>query len=232
MYIPKYFQLGNEAEKITFMRRYPFARRLQNGRALWSNWGRAQPGLNVTSPHISRDFGMNEYLQQQTADFPFPPQLENDRAILLPLQEADFDALYTIASDWKVWEQHPQSDRWKEGIFRVFFDGAMRSKGAFKIVDKDTGMVAGSTRFYHGGADQQDILIGYTFYATRYWGTGLNPAVKKLMLDYAFQFVRIVHLHVGATNYRSQKAVEKLGARKIAETPDFVYEIRQEDHQC
>jgi len=73
-------------------------------------------------------------------------------------------------------------------------------------------------------------------YAVRYWGTGVNTAVKKLMLAYAFQYVDTVYFQVGSTNFRSQKAVEKLGARKVAETSveyhgdglksNFTYEIR------
>ncbi|SKB33502.1 Protein N-acetyltransferase, RimJ/RimL family [Parapedobacter luteus] len=171
--------------------------------------------------------------------FPIPPLLQNDRAILLPLLETDFEVLYALASDPVVWAQHPQPDRWKASVFRIFFNGAINSKGAFKVIDRKTGAVAGSTRFYDYDAQNRSIFIGYTFYAARYWGTGLNAVVKKLMLDYAFRYVDTVLLHVGAANIRSQKAVKKLGARKIAEVsadyhgdgpkPNFTYEIRRED---
>ncbi|GGC18721.1 putative acetyltransferase [Parapedobacter defluvii] len=149
--------------------------------------------------------------------FTIPIQLENDRTLLLPLQESDFGTLYAVASDPKIWEQHPQPDRWKEDVFRLFFEGALQSQGAFKVIDKDTGAVAGSTRFYDYDAPNRSLFIGYTFYAVRYWGNGLNASVKELMLDYAFQSVDTVYLHVGASNFRSQKAVEKLGAQKVAE---------------
>ncbi|WP_258930499.1 hypothetical protein [Flavobacterium oreochromis] len=49
------------------------------------------------------------------------PQLENDTILLLPLEEEDFDALYFIASDPLIWEQHPQSNRYKIEIFKLFF---------------------------------------------------------------------------------------------------------------
>lgn len=168
-------------------------------------------------------------------------RLENDRTLLLPLNESDFDALYAVASDPKIWEQHPQPDRWKESVFRSFFEGAIKSKGAFKIVDKKTGAIAGSTRFYDYDAQSRSIFIGYTFYAVGHWGTGLNATAKKLMLDYAFPYVDTVLFHVGTTNIRSQKAVEKLGAHKVAQVPadyqgggpmhNFLYEIPKEDWQ-
>ncbi|HAF36753.1 MAG TPA: N-acetyltransferase, partial [Sphingobacterium sp.] len=46
---------------------------------------------------------------------------------------------------------------------------------------------------------------------------GINPLVKEMMFDFAFNFVDRIYLHVGAENYRSQKAVERLGAIKVAE---------------
>jgi RimJ/RimL family protein N-acetyltransferase len=163
------------------------------------------------------------------------PTLENHQALLLPLQEDDFDALYAAASDPKVWEQHPNKDRWKPAVFRTFFEGAMQSQGAFKIIDKTTGEVAGSTRFYGHDQQQDNIHIGYTFYATRYWGKGLNHQVKALMLNYIFQFVSQVLFHIGAENVRSQIAISRLGAEKIAEEEiayfgespklNFVYKI-------
>lgn len=77
------------------------------------------------------------------------PLLENEKVILYPLQEKDFEALYAVASDPEIWKQHPNKDRWKKEVFETFFDGAMQSKGAFKIVDKATGNIIGSTRFYN-----------------------------------------------------------------------------------
>lgn len=149
--------------------------------------------------------------------FSIQPTLENENVRLVPLQESDFEALYEVASDPKVWEQHPNKDRWKREVFKTFFDGAMQSKGAFKIVDKTNDKVIGSTRFYDYEPQEDRILIGYTFYGTAYWGKGINQSVKKIMLDYIFQFVSKVHLHVGATNVRSQIAVGRIGAEKVAE---------------
>lgn len=170
-------------------------------------------------------------------NFSIQPTLENENIRLLPLQQEDFESLYQTASDEKIWEQHPNKDRWKREVFQSFFEGALASQGAFKIIDKETGSIAGSTRFYNYDAAENSILIGYTFYATQFWGKGINTSVKKLMMDYIFQHVDKVHFHVGSENIRSQIAVGRLGATKIGEEQiayygeqpklNFVYEINK-----
>jgi len=59
------------------------------------------------------------------------------------------------------------------------------------------------------------LFIGYTLLKRSYWGSEMNPIVKHLMLEYAFQYVSRVKFHIGAQNIRSQKAIERLGANKI-----------------
>jgi N-acetyltransferase len=174
-----------------------------------------------------------------TAPFLLQPVLENDQILLLPLQNDDFEAVYQAASDPLIWEQHPNKDRWKRAVFATFFEGAIQSGGAFKIMDKATDTVAGSTRIYDYDPEQSLILIGYTFYARAYWGKGINLAVKQLMLDYLFQYVEKVHFHIGALNVRSQVAIGRLGAQKVGEQEvayfgeppklNFVYEIKRSD---
>lgn len=165
------------------------------------------------------------------------PTLENERIKLIPLTNDDFEGLFHVASDPEIWMQHPNRDRWKREVFQTFFDEAINSKGAFKIIDNSTGEIAGSTRFYDYNQEENSIFIGYTFYATQYWGTGINPIVKKLMMDYIFQQVDKVYFHVGSTNLRSQMALSKIGAKKVTEQDSskpgeasnlkFVYQIEK-----
>lgn len=150
-------------------------------------------------------------------DFSINTTIGNEKLMLIPLQEKDFDDLYAVASDPKIWEQHPNKDRCKIDQFRIFFNGAMQSKGAFKVVDKVSGKTIGSTRFYDYDKEEDVILIGYTFYGTEYWGKGINHAAKTLMLDYIFQFVSKVYFHIGSDNIRSQIAISRLGTTKIGE---------------
>ncbi|MCD1117443.1 GNAT family N-acetyltransferase [Chryseobacterium turcicum] len=166
--------------------------------------------------------------------------LENEEYQLIPLQQGDFDLLYEVASDPRVWEQHPNKDRYQREVFENFFKGAMESEGAFKIIEKSSRNVLGSTRFYDFDENKNCIFIGYTFYGTKSWGKGINPQIKKLMLDYIFQFVEKVNFHIGKENFRSQIALERLGGKKIAEEEvayfgeptrtNFIYEIAKENH--
>ena len=165
--------------------------------------------------------------------------LKNDRVTMIPLREDGFEELFAVASDHKIWEQHPNKNRWKRDVFQVFYEGALQSKGAYKIVENESGAVIGSTRFYEFDESLNRILIGYTFYAPSYWGTGVNHSVKKLMLDHIFEFVDTVHFHVGSENYRSQVSISRIGARKVGEKPvayhgeqprmNFEYEITRSE---
>lgn len=147
--------------------------------------------------------------------FNIQPLLENDKIILKPLQKLDFDVLYAVASDKKIWEQHPKKDRWQKIEFQKFFEDAIVSQGAFKIIDKASNATIGSSRFYQYNFEKDSIFIGYTFYNVASWGTGINSVVKKLMLDYIFQYVSTVLFHVGKANIRSQIAVIRLGCTKM-----------------
>jgi RimJ/RimL family protein N-acetyltransferase len=143
-----------------------------------------------------------------------PTTLTNELVKLVPLTTDHFEELYTAASDPKIWEQHPTKERYKREVFQKFFDGGMASKTAFVIYCQQSGKVIGATRFYDYNASNSTIAIGYTFLETAYWGGRYNPSVKKLLIDYAFQYVNTVLFHIGATNIRSQKAVGAIGAQK------------------
>lgn len=171
--------------------------------------------------------------------FNLQPMLNNDLIKIVPLKEEDFEALFEVASDPLVWEQHPNKDRYQLSVFRNFFKGAIESKGAFIVYEKATDKVIGSSRFYELNEENRSVAVGYTFIGRDYWGKGFNRALKTLMFDYAFEHVDKIILHIGATNFRSQKATEKLGAKKMKEVEvayygeavktNFEYQIDQED---
>ncbi|MEE1945956.1 GNAT family N-acetyltransferase [Pedobacter sp. KR3-3] len=168
-----------------------------------------------------------------------PTTLADKLIRLVPLKEEDFEALYAVASDPLIWEQHPNKDRYKREVFQNFFQGAIESKGAFIVYEQASGQVVGSSRYYDFDETNNSVTVGYTFIGRDYWGKGHNKALKKLMFDYAFQFVDHITLHIGATNFRSQKAIEKLGAKKIDEIEvayygepvklNFVYQVAKKD---
>ena len=146
-----------------------------------------------------------------------PYNLEDSIVKLVPLAASDFENLFAVASDPLIWEQHPAKDRYKKDVFQLYFDGAVSSGSAFLITDKLTGQVIGSTRYYDYKPKKSGIAIGFTFLARQYWGGLYNKSAKKLLLDYAFQFVDNVYFHIGPDNIRSQRAILKIGAEKINE---------------
>jgi RimJ/RimL family protein N-acetyltransferase len=143
--------------------------------------------------------------------FDLQPTLRGELIELRPLEDADWDALFAVASDPLIWEQHPAHDRYKEPVFREFFREAMASGGAFAVLDAKTHEVIGSTRFYGYDPEKSEVEIGWTFLARRYWGGRYNGEMKRLLLAHAFQFVKRVVFMVGENNIRSQKAVERIG---------------------
>jgi N-acetyltransferase len=145
------------------------------------------------------------------------PTIQTNKIIIQPIQASDFDRLYAVASDPKVWEQHPNPLRYQREVFANYFEGAIASKGALLIIDAEKKQVIGASRYYDFDEAQKSILIGYTFFGTAYWGGVWNPMVKQLMIDYAFTFVDKVIFHIGADNIRSQTAIGRLGAIKYAE---------------
>ena len=147
------------------------------------------------------------------------PVLAGERLLLRPLTEADWDALYAVASDRELWARHPSHDRWQAPVFREFFDDALAHGGALAIVDKSAGEVIGSSRFQEfDQAEGGSVEIGWSFLARACWGRGYNAELKRLMLEHAFESVARVVFRVGADNVISRKAMAKIGGRLTGET--------------
>jgi len=144
--------------------------------------------------------------------FDLQPNLKGDLIELRPLRPEDWDDLFAVASDPLIWKQHPESDRYKEEVFRTFFQGALESGGAFVVIDAKSKQIIGSTRFHGYYPEKSEVEIGWTFLARKYWGGRHNREMKQLMLAHAFQFVENVVFYVGENNMRSRRATEKIGA--------------------
>lgn len=163
--------------------------------------------------------------------FDLQPILKGELLRLRPLREDDWDDLYAVASDPLIWEQHPNSDRYNEDVFREFFREAMASGGAFVVIDARSGQIIGSSRFYGYDQDKSEVEVGWTFLARSHWGGIYNEELKHLMLRHAFRFVQSVVFLIGPQNLRSQKAIVKIGAVRIASRLDdtgresFVFQI-------
>ncbi len=154
--------------------------------------------------------------------FELQPRLQNDLIRLEPVAPGDFEALYAVAADELIWEQHPNKNRYQRDVFAVYFQGALDSGGAACVYDHVTGELIGCSRYYDLD-EPRAVSIGYTFIARRTWGRGYNRALKTLMLDHAFKFVERAVFHVGEQNLRSRRAMEKLGGQLIGEAAVAYY---------
>jgi RimJ/RimL family protein N-acetyltransferase len=143
--------------------------------------------------------------------FELQPHLVGNLVELRPLKPEDWSALFEVASDPLIWVQHPDSERYREDVFREFFQGALDSGGAFVALDRETQKIIGSSRYWRYAPERSEIEIGFTFLARSYWGGKYNGEMKHLMLDHALKFVNTVVLVVGTGNIRSRKAVERIG---------------------
>ena len=149
--------------------------------------------------------------------FDLQPTLVGELLELRPLKPEDFEQLFAAARDPLIWEQHPESDRHTLTVFRQYFDGALESKGALVIIDRASGRMIGSSRYWNYEAGSSEVEIGWTFLERAYWGGMYNRELKRLMLDHAFKYVERVLFIVGSNNLRSRKAVEKIGGKLVRE---------------
>src|SRR5215467_5179214 len=167
------------------------------------------------------------------------PTLVGPRVIVRPIEPADWPDMFAAASDPEIWALHPVRDRYTEPVFRAFFDGALACRSAFAFVDRQTGEIVGSSRYHGYDAASSEIEIGWTFLARPFWGGSYNLEIKRLMLAHAFTFADTVLFWVGESNWRSQRAMEKIGgmrrpgfqARLLDGQPreHVVFEIRKSD---
>ena len=141
----------------------------------------------------------------------FQPILVGLRVEIRPIRAKDWQEMFAEAADPLIWEVHPVRDRYREPYFREFFDGAVASHMAFAIVDRSSGKIIGSSRYHGHDPERRELEIGWTFLARSHWGGSYNREIKQLMLDHAFGFVDTVVFMVGETNWRSQRAMEKIG---------------------
>lgn len=88
------------------------------------------------------------------------------------------------------------------------------------MIDRVDGGVIGTSRFDHHDSERTEVDIGWTMLARSHWGGACNGEAKKLMLGHAWGYVNTVVFRVHTLNVRSQRAVEKLGARRVGAESD------------
>ncbi|MBV8255614.1 MAG: GNAT family N-acetyltransferase [Chitinophaga sp.] len=146
-----------------------------------------------------------------------PTILKGREIDLLPLEKDHFEALYQAAVDRRLWELIPTNCADPE-IFKKTYTAALegREKGTqypFIIYHKATNSIIGSTRYFEIYPADKKLEIGWSWIITKYWGTCINLECKLLMLTHCFEVLkaRRVQLKTDENNWRSRKAIEKIG---------------------
>jgi N-acetyltransferase len=140
-----------------------------------------------------------------------------DRIQLLPFHQSHIPELLAIAQDPRIWEFHPENrcDREAHQFFLlgVLAQIAAGTQLAWSIKCNDSSVIVGFVRFFLPDATRTTWEMG-TWIAPQCWGVGINKDLKNILLTAAFVhngFEKIV-FRTDTTNFRSQKAIQQLGA--------------------
>jgi RimJ/RimL family protein N-acetyltransferase len=151
---------------------------------------------------------------------PAPITLQGNGVRLEPLMLDHHDALVEAAHDGKLWELWFTSVPWPEQM-RAFIELALagQEKGhmlPWVVRELTSGRIIGSTRYHDIVAAIDRVEIGWTWYAKSWQRTHINTTCKLLLLEHAFESVgcAVVGWRTDNFNFRSQRAIEALGAKK------------------
>jgi N-acetyltransferase len=151
---------------------------------------------------------------------PQPATLEGHGVRLEPLERAHAPGLEAAASDGRLWELWFTSVP-EPGKARAYIDAALEGQQAghmlpWAVRDLKSRDIVGSTRYHDIVAEADRVEIGYTWYAASWQRSRVNTACKLLLLSHAFDMLgcQVVGLRTDNFNFASQKAIERLGAKK------------------
>ncbi|WP_439586277.1 GNAT family N-acetyltransferase [Hydrogenophaga sp.] len=152
--------------------------------------------------------------------FVAPVRLRQQGVLLEPLDLSHEQGLASAAADGELWKLRITSVP-EPGQTRAYIESAlqMRAEGhrfAFAVVEETSGRVLGSTSYHDILPAVKRVEIGYTWYARSVQRTHVNTTCKLLMMGHAFDALgcHVVGWRTDNYNFASQKAIERLGAKK------------------
>ncbi len=151
---------------------------------------------------------------------PQPITLEGGGIRLEPLGVEHHDALEQVAADGRLWELWFTSVP-EPGGMSAYIATALKGRDEghmlpWAVRELSSGTIVGTTRYHDIVAAIDRVEIGYTWYRQSRQRTGLNTTCKRLLLAHAFETLgcRVVGLRTDNLNFRSQRAIEGIGAKK------------------
>jgi N-acetyltransferase len=150
---------------------------------------------------------------------PLYASLQTPYVQLLPLQTEHERALMNVCKDGKLWElEYTSVPHYSEITGYIAKALEQKSQGIrvpFVVFDHKAQRIVGTTSFRDFLWDVRRVEIGYTWYAQSAQRSHINTSCKLLLLQYAFEILNAnsVALRTDIRNLKSQKAIERLGAR-------------------
>lgn len=146
------------------------------------------------------------------------PTVLNSKTIsLIPLEEEHLDELYKVAADKELWKLIPTDCSERAIFFKAYkFSIAERTNGKqypFVILHNSSNRLIGSTRLFEIYPADKKLEIGWTWISREFWGSTVNLECKLSLLTFCFETLKAnrVQLKTKDTNFRSRKAIEKIG---------------------
>jgi N-acetyltransferase len=150
--------------------------------------------------------------------FQNPLILENERVLLRPIEETDFEHLLHFSlQEPEIWKYGlvtaAGTENLRNYIRTAVSNRAEQKEYPFIVFDKKTNSYAGSTRFYDIQQSYLTTQLGYTWYGSAFQRTGLNRHCKLLLLTFAFETwgMERVEFRADANNERSIEAMKAIG---------------------
>ena len=149
------------------------------------------------------------------------PVILRDRGIRLePLGLQHEDGLRDAATDGKLWRLRvtgvPEPDQTRAYIETALQMRADGNRFAFAVLHEDSDRVLGSSSYHDILPQVRRVEIGHTWYAQSVQRTHVNTVCKLLLMEHAFDTLgcHVVGWRTDNFNHASQRAIERLGARK------------------
>jgi len=146
--------------------------------------------------------------------------LEGRGIRLEPMRREHEAALQAAAADGRLWELHftsvPEPEKTLAYIETALADCARGVRVPWVVRETARGQIIGSTSYHDIIPAARRVEIGYTWYARTWQRTAVNSACKLRLLEHAFDTLgcSVVGLRTDNVNFRSQAAIERLGAKK------------------
>lgn len=146
------------------------------------------------------------------------PTLHGSIVTLLPLQQEHAPALLRAAQDGQLWQSKvtniPGPDTMDQYLATALAGRQAGTVMPYAIVQRATGAIVGSTRFWKIDRLNRKLEIGHTWLAASVQRTGINTEAKLLLLTHAFETMRAVRVQftTDELNEQSRAAILRLGA--------------------